>query len=72
MSCAPGMRRNCMTIIKPDALQRGNVGDDFKIEGRPKPEPGQELSANLHSGTSEYFQAIGIPLRRGRYFTAQD
>jgi hypothetical protein len=27
----------------------GNVGSDFRIEGRPKPEPGQEPDANNRS-----------------------
>ena len=50
----------------------GNVGSDFRIEGRPKPEPGQEPAANNRSVTPQYFQAIKIPLRKGRYFTEQD
>jgi putative ABC transport system permease protein len=50
----------------------GNVGGDFRIEGRAEPEAGQEPTANVRSVTSEYFQAIRIPLRKGRYFTEQD
>ena len=36
------------------------------------PEPGQEPFANNRSVTAEYFQAIKIPLLKGRYFTEQD
>jgi putative ABC transport system permease protein len=59
-------------FIAPMPFSGGNVGCDFRIEGRPKPEPGQEPVANVRSATPEYFQAIRIPLRKGRYFTEQD
>jgi putative ABC transport system permease protein len=59
-------------LVAPMPFSGGNVGSDFRIEGRPKPEPGQEPVANNRSVTSEYFQAIKIPLRKGRYFTEQD
>ncbi len=49
-----------------------NVGSDFRIEGRPEPEPGQAPEASNRSVTAEYFQAMRIPLKRGRYFTEQD
>ncbi|HKQ75996.1 MAG TPA: ABC transporter permease [Blastocatellia bacterium] len=56
----------------PMPFSGGNVGSDFRIAGRPRPEPGQEPSANNRSVTTEYFQAMKIPLRKGRYFTEQD
>ncbi|HMV46873.1 MAG TPA: ABC transporter permease, partial [Blastocatellia bacterium] len=56
----------------PMPFSGGNVGSDFRIEGRPKPEPGQEPEANNRSVTPEYFQAIKIPLLKGRYFNQQD
>jgi putative ABC transport system permease protein len=56
----------------PMPFSGGNVGSDFRIEGRPRPEPGQEPSANNRSVTAEYFLAMGIPLRKGRYFTERD
>jgi predicted permease len=59
-------------FVAPMPFSGGNVGGDFQIEGRPKPEPGQEPGANVRSVTPEYFQAIRIPLRRGRYFTERD
>ena len=59
-------------LVAPMPFSGGNVGSDFRIEGRPKPEPGQEPFASNRSVTPEYFQAIRIPLRRGRYFTEQD
>jgi len=59
-------------FVSPMPFSGGNVGSDFRILGRPKPEPGQEPTANNRSVTPDYFQAIGIPLRKGRYFTEQD
>jgi len=59
-------------FVAPMPFSGGNVGGDFQIEGRPAPEVGHEPSANVRSVTPEYFQAIRIPLRRGRHFTRED
>jgi putative ABC transport system permease protein len=59
-------------FVAPMPFSGGNVGGDFRIEGRPQPDPGQEPVASVRSVTSQYFQAIRIPLRRGRYFTDRD
>jgi putative ABC transport system permease protein len=59
-------------FVAPMPFSGGNVGSDFRIEGRPRPEPGQEPDAGNRSVTAQYFQAIGIPLLKGRYFTEQD
>jgi putative ABC transport system permease protein len=44
----------------------------FMIEGRPAPLPGQEPTAFLNTATTDYFRALGIPLRRGRFYTRFD
>jgi putative ABC transport system permease protein len=44
----------------------------FAIQGRPPAPPGEEPSANHRVVSPQYFQAVGIPLRRGRLFTAND
>jgi len=59
-------------FVAPMPFSGGNVSSDFRIEGRPNPEPGQEPDANNRSVTAQYFQAIGIPLLKGRYITEQD
>jgi len=59
-------------FVAPMPFSGGNVFGDFSIEGRPRPEPGTEPSASVRSVTPQYFQAIKIPLIKGRYFTDQD
>jgi putative ABC transport system permease protein len=44
----------------------------FTIEGRPAPLPGQEPTAYLTVTTADYFNAMGIPLRRGRFYNRFD
>ncbi len=70
LKALPGVEN--AAFVAPMPFSGGNVGSDFRIEGHPKPEPGQEPSANNRSVTSQYFQAIRISLRKGRYFTEQD
>jgi putative ABC transport system permease protein len=41
----------------------------FTIEGRPAPPPGQEVTTDVRVTDPAYFNAMGIPLRRGRNFT---
>ena len=59
-------------FVAPMPFSGGNVGGDFRIEGRPAPEPGHNPAANVRSVTPQYFTSIRIPLIKGRYFTEQD
>jgi len=49
----------------------GGLGSStgFKILGRPEPPPGQGPTCDVRVADSGYFQAMGIPLLRGRYFS---
>jgi len=59
-------------FVAPMPFSGANVGSDFRIEGRPEPQPGEEPGAYNRSVTANYFQTIRIPLKKGRYFTEQD
>jgi predicted permease len=56
-----------------DLPLRGN-GEriNFAIAGRPAPPPGQAPSAQFHHVSTDYFKAMGIPLRAGRSFEMTD
>ena len=66
----PGVER--AAFVAPMPFSGGDVGSDFRIDGRPEPEPGNEPFANNRSVTPEYFQAMRIPLIKGRYFNEED
>jgi putative ABC transport system permease protein len=44
----------------------------FEIGGRPPVPPSQQPAMQVRIATADYFQTIGIPLRKGRFFTEQD
>jgi predicted permease len=44
----------------------------FAIEGRPPANPNERIYAANRLVNHDYFRALGIPLRRGRVFTAGD
>jgi putative ABC transport system permease protein len=70
LEALPGV--TSVAFVAPMPFSGGDVGGDFRIDGRPEPEPGREPSAKVRSATSDYFHALGIPLRRGRAFTERD
>jgi putative ABC transport system permease protein len=66
----PGVEAAGAVSILPLA---GNDNSNFvQIEGRPPLPPGQALRAGRRNVSADYFRALGIPLKRGRAFTASD
>ncbi len=45
---------------------------NFKVVGRPDPLPGEDLETDVRVTDENYFRAMGIPLLRGRTYTAQE
>ena len=64
LKALPGIRSVSLAQTVPFAGFRDETID---IEGG-----GSELSVNANEVSAEYFQTLGIPLRRGRYFTEED
>ncbi len=64
----PGVRAAGMVQTMPI---RNDYMLSFTIQGRPT-EPGKEESANYRVASAGYFEAMGIPLVRGRLFDARD
>jgi putative ABC transport system permease protein len=50
----------------------GNAGRGFQVEGRAPADPGKMPGANYSVACPGYFRAMGIPIVKGREFTAQD
>jgi predicted permease len=66
----PGVQSAGLASFLPLAGTSGS--GSFKIEGRPPFERGKEPSAQNNLISHDYFRTMGIALRAGRTFTAQD
>jgi putative ABC transport system permease protein len=68
----PGVRSaGWITLLPPES--RKGIFVPFTIEGRPAPStPAERLFCNFQVTSEDYFQTVGIPLVRGRAFTAAD
>ena len=66
----PGVR--AVGAISHLPLSGANAGRGLTIEGRPAPPPDQAVSASYRLTCPGYFEALGIPVVRGRDFTAAD
>jgi putative ABC transport system permease protein len=50
----------------------GYTSFGFNIEGRPRFTPSDQVTARMQAVTPGYFEAIGIPIRRGRTISDRD
>ncbi len=70
VNTVPGIESAGVVTVAPLA---GHWSDEtFTIEGRPPLPPGHFMDALVRSADPGYFKAMGIPLKRGRFFTAAD
>ncbi|MGB7921787.1 MAG: ABC transporter permease [Pyrinomonadaceae bacterium] len=58
--------------VFPLPLSGSNRINTFQIAGRPVPAHGEEPEAHDRVTTPDYFQAMGIPVIKGRVFTERD
>ncbi len=68
VSAIPGVRAAGAVLNLP--MSGSNTSGDISFEGRPS-RPGEYI-AETQFVSGDYFRAMGIPVRRGRYLTAQD
>ena len=69
VEAVPGVRAAGFITDLP--LNGGNTNGDFTIEGRPS-DPAHPFVTNKEFVDGNYFAAMNIPLRAGRYFKASD
>jgi len=70
LNVLPGVQS---VAIANDLPIRGNDSSNFPvIEGRPAPAPNQRILTGIHVVSPGYFQAMGVPLRKGREPTERD
>jgi putative ABC transport system permease protein len=71
VSAIPGVTVAGLNTALP--LEGGGSESSVAVEGRPLPPPGSPMTPSLFQASSPgYLQAMGIPLIKGRFFTAHD
>ena len=70
VAALPGVRAAGGTSFLP--MNGLGAATGFAVVGQPKPRPGEEPVCDVRVITSDYFQAMGVPLRRGRLFDSRD
>ena len=70
LEAIPGVRNASGALALP--LSGMSFVLTFEVAGRPPVPPSQQPAMQVRIATADYFESIGIPLERGRYFTEQD
>jgi predicted permease len=67
---SPGVESAAAIMTLP--MSQGMTGGAFEVEGRPKAADWVDTLVQYNASTPGYFQALGIPILRGRDFNQQD
>jgi predicted permease len=71
LNSMPGVK--AASFLLGASPMQGNDNTYFWIDGQPKPASASEMHRTLASAVEPgYLTAMGIPLKQGRFFTAQD
>jgi putative ABC transport system permease protein len=70
LAALPGVEHAASALPLP--LDGNGFMLTYQIEGRPAAAPGQEPVAAIRVVSPDFFQALGVPVVRGRAFTAED
>jgi putative ABC transport system permease protein len=70
LAALPGVRSAGAIMRAPLTGARFNLS--FEVKGRPPLPPAQQPSMEIRVATPDYFRTMGIPVLRGRAFTATD
>lgn len=72
LEALPGVTRVAVAIRAPLSLSGGGLAQAVFVPDRP-PQPGEGLpQVKFTAVSSHYFETLGVPIRRGRGFTAAD
>jgi putative ABC transport system permease protein len=71
LATLPGVRSVSVANYLPFYTGLG-ARTSFRVDGRPEPPRGGEPSTDVRVVDENYFAALGIPVRQGRTFTAQE
>jgi putative ABC transport system permease protein len=70
LQAVPGVSSAAVTTNLPLYRQGNSIG--ILIEGRPEPQPGQELIVVTRVVSPSYLETMGIQLLKGRFLSEQD
>jgi putative ABC transport system permease protein len=70
LSSLPDVRASAVTTMLP--MTGGGATIHFNIKGRPPAGPDQYTMAGYRAVSGQYFETLGIPLKRGRLLDARD
>jgi predicted permease len=69
LSRIPGVQASGIALYNP---LTDNWGEGVLVAGHPLPKPSDQIGASWDRVSATYLQDLGMPLVRGRYFTAAD